>query len=146
MPELPRRNPDGTFNGASDAYEFCITVLQIKRGTKGGNYVRGLDGELQLEQGSGGGARIYEDMVCDAIGILQAIEAHDLSTERRYSWFADFFMPSPTDPPESFTQWEAWRLNPKINEFKCNLVYLRYLGHCERRGCKKRLDRFRRRK
>ncbi len=146
MPELPRRNPDGTFNSESDAYEFAVTVLQIRRGAKGGNYVRGLDGELQLEQGTGCGATTHEDMVCDAIGILQAVIAHDISTERRWSWFADFFMASPTNPPEPFTPWEMGRLTPKIYNFRCNLVYMRYLGHCGRRNCKKGLDRFKRRK
>ena len=144
MPLLPRHNTDGTFDSADDAYEFCVTILQIKRGAKGRNYVRGLDGELELEQGCGDGAKTYEDMVCDAISILQAIEAHDISTERRYSWFEDLFLPSPTDPPEPFTQWETWRLNPKVNEFKCNLVYLRYLGHCGKKKCRKTLDRFKR--
>lgn len=130
MAELPRRNPDGTFNSATDAYEFGVTILQIRRGAKAIN----CDPD---RRGSTGQYGEYAQL--DAITILGCIEAHDL-VNGRASWFADYYFPDPCEPPPRFTVHEMRRLTERTDAFECDLCDLGFLGQrCKTCHRKKKL-------
>ena len=132
MPILPRRNSDGMFDSPGDAYEWAVTILQLKRGAKERNYIPNV---------GGGGSKRDEERRLDAIQILGVIEQHDISENGRISFFADYFLPIPTEPAPPFTIHEMTRLMRRVNEFSCELALLGFLNHCGKRKCKKKIDR-----
>ncbi len=131
MPVLPRRDIHGHFDSASDAYEFAVTILQLRRGGKALNY----DPDRVGQTNSHG-----EYAQLDAICILGAIERNDVHNGR-ISWFADYFMPIPTVEPIPFTDHQVSRLTRHVRKFECDIARLGFLAHCGKGRCRKKLTR-----
>lgn len=118
------------FDSAAHAYDWAVTILQVRRGAHGARYERGRDGELSLSFGRGSPDPLTEERLLDAISILGIIERHDIRTEDRPSWFADYYMPAPTTPPAPFSYMQIIWLTERIKDFECDLARGGFLAHC----------------
>lgn len=125
------------FSRAADAYEWAVSILQVRRGAHGARYERGLDGELSLSFGGRTPSPLAEERLLDAIKILGIIERHDISTEERPSWFSDYYTPAPTTPPTPFSYMQIIWLTERIKDFECDLAREGYIAHCGA-SCRKR--------
>ncbi len=108
------------FPNALEAYRFAWLVLERSRSPKHNSF--------EFSEGVYGAPKEFQRL--DAIAIMARAELCDAGNKRRVSFFADYYLPDPQNPPPRWDNRELRQLNKALADFECALCGIDFIPRC----------------